>query len=133
MVTPLCKRYQTGEWAIVSEIENKIYARLTELENEVVTLRDGYLVVNKRYSRALMSMKVLTSSTLEAAIRAAAAAEKSSLCCQNAALAAKAAAAVPVIEAAEAAAAATMRATTAAAAAAKLALEAAAIAKSLRK
>jgi len=89
---------------MVSETENKIYARLTELENEVVTLRDGYLVVNKRYSQALLSMKALTTSTLEAAIRAATAAEKSSLACKNATVAATAAAAVPVIEAAEAAA-----------------------------
>ena len=64
---------------MVSDTENKIYARLTDLENEVVTLRDGYLVVNKRYTQALNSMKALTASTLEAAIRAAAAAEKSTL------------------------------------------------------
>ena len=76
---------------MISDAENKIYARLTELESEVVTLRDGYLVVNRRYSQALLSMKTLTNSTLEAALRAAAAAEKSSLACKNAAQAAQAA------------------------------------------
>ena len=78
---------------MIPDAENKILARLTELESEVVSLRDGYLVVNKRYTQALLSMKSLTESTLEAAIRASIAAEKSALACKNAAVAASEAAA----------------------------------------
>lgn len=51
---------------MIPDAESKILARLTELESEIVTLRDGYLVVNKRYTQALLSMKSLTDSTLEA-------------------------------------------------------------------
>jgi hypothetical protein len=83
-----------------SESEVEIYSRLAGLEKEVVILRDGYLVINKRYTQALLSMKSLTSATLEAALRAAVAAEKSALACKNAATAATVAADARIIDAA---------------------------------
>ena len=64
---------------MVSDSEKKIFAKLTELETEMHALREGYLVLNKRYTHALHSMKALTASALEAAMRAATAAEKSAL------------------------------------------------------
>jgi len=87
-----------------SNSDFEIYKKLTQLEHEIVTLRDSYLITNKRYSDTLMSMKVLKSASLEAAVRSAAAAENAQLACKNATAAAEAAAAVPVIAVAEAAA-----------------------------
>lgn len=85
---------------MISDSEKKIFAKLATLETEITTLRDGYLVVNQRYSAALGTMKTLTALTLDAALRSATAAEKSALASKNAAAAAVAAASVPVIEAA---------------------------------
>ena len=50
----------------------KIYEKLAALETEVLSLRDGYLIVNKRYSETLQSLKALTTDASEAAQRAAA-------------------------------------------------------------
>ena len=82
----------------------KIYEKLAALETEVLSLRDGYLVVNKRYSETLHSLKSLTTDASEAAQRAAAAAEKSLLACDNAAKAASLAADNNALQAALAAA-----------------------------
>jgi len=54
---------------MTTESEQKIFAKLAELESEVADLRTGYLVVNKRYTEALSTLKTLTSLTLEAAMR----------------------------------------------------------------
>jgi hypothetical protein len=35
---------------------DKIYAKLISLETEVTNLRQGYIVVNKRYTEALSSL-----------------------------------------------------------------------------
>ncbi len=75
-----------------TDSESLIFAKLSELESEIATLRSGYLVVNKRYSDALSAMKTLTSNSLEAAVRAALAAEKATQACKNAMNAAVAAA-----------------------------------------
>ncbi len=83
----------------------KIYEKLAALETEVLGLRDGYLLVNKRYSETLHSLKSLTTDASEAAQRAAAAAEKSLLACDNAAKAASLAADNNALQAALAAAA----------------------------
>ena len=65
--------------------EKKTMERFEQLEAELQTLKEGYLVVNKRYAETLISMKQLTSSSLEAASRAAVAAEKSAQAARNSA------------------------------------------------
>ncbi len=79
----------------------KIYAKLVNLESEVLNLRKGYIIVNKRYADALSNLKSLTSSALEAAKRTGFAAEKALLAAKNSAKAAKLAASKEVIDAAE--------------------------------
>lgn len=116
---------------MISDSEKVIFAKLAALDSEVVTLREGYLVLNKRYSEALASMKALTAHTLEAAIRAAIAAEKSALACKNASAAAMLAADIPMIEAVDAAAASAGLAALAASEAAAAASAAAAAAASV--
>lgn len=81
------------------EIEN-IYSKLVNLETEVNNLRQGYAVINQRYSEAIGTLKNLTSSALEAAKRAAIAAEKALLAARNSAKAAQLAAAVRMSNAA---------------------------------
>ena len=76
---------------MISASEQKIYAKLADLETEISALRDGYMLVNQRYADTLASMKTLTALTLEAALRSASAAEKSAQASQNAAQAASAA------------------------------------------
>ena len=105
---------------IKADIE-KIYAKLVSLETEVTNLRNGYVIVNKRYTEALTTLKTLTQTSLVAAKRAAVAAEKASHAAKICATAAKAAAEKYVIDAAEAAA-------SAAAMAAEAAIQAAAAA-----
>ena len=99
----------------------KIYAKLVSLETEVSNLRQGYILVNAQYTKALAGLKSLTNSALEAAKRSAVAAEKALLAAKNSALAAKLAASEAVVAAAEAAA-------DAAAASAEASIEAAAAA-----
>ena len=45
----------------------KIYAKLVAHETEIINLRKGYMIVNERYTKALASLKELTSSAAEAA------------------------------------------------------------------
>ena len=59
-----------------NELET-IHAKLSALEAEVINLRQGYIVVNKRFTEALGSLKVLTIHASEAAKRAAASADRS--------------------------------------------------------
>jgi membrane protein involved in colicin uptake len=115
---------------VVSEENESIHARLSSLENEVTNLREGYLIISRRYNEALKSLKDLTTNAAEAALRAAASAEKSAYASKKAAEAAKEAVAGSVMtaanEAAEAAEAAAMAAIEAAASAAAAAAAAAA-------
>ena len=53
----------------------KIYAKLVAHETEIINLRKGYMIVNERYTKALASLKELTSSAAEAAKKACLAAE----------------------------------------------------------
>jgi hypothetical protein len=52
--------------------EQRIYAKLQTMENEIAELKTGYLLVNERYTNTLGVLKRLTSATLEAALRATA-------------------------------------------------------------
>ncbi|HEX4944435.1 MAG TPA: hypothetical protein VFV55_08775 [Usitatibacteraceae bacterium] len=81
----------------------KIYAKLAEFEKEIANLREGYLVVGKRYSESIESLKVLTDHAREAAERAAASAILSATAATNAATAAREAANETVVAAAAAA------------------------------
>ena len=124
----------------------KIYAKLVAHETEIINLRKGYMIINERYTKALVSLKQLTNSAAEAAKKACLAAEKANFATAQCFTAAKEAANQSVIEAAEAAAeaanfsaeaaieaaAATKRAAEAAADAVKMANAAAATAKGLR-
>jgi len=107
----------------MSEEIEKIYSKLIALETVVSDLRQGYLIVNQRYTNALASLKELTAHASEAAKRSAASALKAAEAAKNASLAAAEAAAIPVLTAADAAA-------VAAAHAAEAAIEAAASAAS---
>ena len=84
--------------------EKLIYAKLAQMEADIAGLRDGYLIVNKRYTQTLESVKLLTQHTLEAAMRAALAAEKAALACKTATQAAIASANAAVVDATRAAA-----------------------------
>jgi hypothetical protein len=95
----LGSQYSTIGISMASETETKILAKLTDLENEISTLREGFLIVNKRYADTVDNMKLLTSQSLEAAMRSAAAAERAAMACKAANAAAHAAAAQSVIEA----------------------------------
>ena len=46
----------------MSEDIEKLYTRMIELETEVGNLREGYIIVNKRYSDSLASLKELTET-----------------------------------------------------------------------
>lgn len=87
----------------MTEENEKLYARLAELEREIRNLREGYSIVNRRFSAVLESRKDLASNATAAAIRSAAA-RKSADACTNAAKAAQIAADHAVIDAAESAA-----------------------------
>lgn len=87
----------------MTEENEKLYARLAELEREIRNLREGYSIVNRRFSAVLESLKDLASNATAAAIRSAAA-RKSADACTNAAKAAQVAADHAVIDAAESAA-----------------------------
>lgn len=87
----------------LTEENEKIYARLAELEREIRNLREGYSIVNRRFSAVLESLKELASNATAAAIRSAAA-RKAADACTNAAKAAQVAADHAVIDAAESAA-----------------------------
>ena len=83
--------------------EKIIHAKIAQLEADIASLRDGYMIVNKRYAQTLDSMKLLTQSALEAALRAANAAEKAAQASKNAAAAAMASASAKIIDATHAA------------------------------
>ena len=87
----------------MTEENEKLYARLAELEREIRNLREGYSIVNRRFSAVLESLKDLASNATAAAIRSAAA-RKSADACTNAVKAAQIAADHAVIDAAESAA-----------------------------
>lgn len=72
----------------MDEVTNKIYAKLAEFEREIKNLREGYLIVGKRYSESIESLKLLTLHSREAAERAAASAIKSAAAARSAATAA---------------------------------------------
>lgn len=72
------------------ERDARFTARLEQLEQDIASLRQGFLVVNARYAQTMQSLKLLTDATLEAALRAASAAEKAALACKNATAAAMA-------------------------------------------
>jgi len=82
---------------MTSKIE-KIYAKLLSLEAEVSNLRQGYIVVNQRYTEAIGALKLLTTSALEAAKRAAIAAEKALVAAKKSSDAANLAASKQVID-----------------------------------
>jgi hypothetical protein len=110
--------------------EKIIHAKIAQLEADIASLRDGYMIVNKRYAQTLDSMKLLTQSALEAALRAANAAEKAAQASKNAAAAAMASASAKIIDATHAATEAASLAAVAAAEAAAAASAAAAAAAS---
>jgi hypothetical protein len=109
-----------------ADAEQRIISKLAEMQAEIQALQDGYLVINKRYTQALSSIKELTAHALESAHRSALAAEKSLDATKSALDAAKAAAVTSVIAAANAAATAAGIAAAAAAEAAAAASAAAA-------
>ena len=65
----------------------KINQRLTDMQKEIDSLRQGHLAVNRRYVAALESLKQLTIHAREAAQRAADASTKAALAARNAAMA----------------------------------------------
>lgn len=81
-------RLYRREPVVTGETE-KLYARLGELEQEVSNLRNGYQIVNKRYGKALSSLKELTMHAREAAIQASTAATNILLAARSAANAAR--------------------------------------------
>ena len=66
-----------------------LHSTLALSQNEVMNLREGYGIVNSRYSAALASLKKLTDNTTEAIKRAAAAAENAAIVSSDAAATAK--------------------------------------------
>ena len=72
----------------MSEEIPKIYAKLVALETVVSDLRQGYLIVNQRYTNALASLKDLTAHASEAAKRSATGALKAAEAAKNASMAA---------------------------------------------
>lgn len=119
----------------MSEETDKIYARLAAQEREIANLREGYVIINRRYSVALGSLKLLTANATETMKRAAIAADKAATTAAQAAAVAREAvsktvadAAAVVAAAADAAAAISKVAATAAAEAAAEAVAAAAAA-----
>ena len=58
----------------MSEDTDRIYVKLAQLEQEITNLRQGYVILNKRYGAALGTLKDLTLHAMEAAKRAAVAA-----------------------------------------------------------
>lgn len=109
--------------------EKLIRAKIAQLEADMGSLRDGYMILNKRYTQTLGTMKELTQRALEAAIRCANAAEKAAMASKNAANAALSSASAKIIDATQAAAeAASLAAVAAAEAAASASASAAAAA-----
>jgi hypothetical protein len=108
--------------------EQRISAKLAQIEADISMLREGYLVVNKRYADTLQTMKALTEHSLEASLRSATAAEKAALACRNATAAAVSSASENIITATQAAAEAAALAAVAASEAAAAASAAAAAA-----
>lgn len=80
---------------MTSEIK-LIQSKLLSLETEVSDLRQGYIIINRRYSNALMTLKELTGHASESAKRSANAAIKAANAAKNASTAATEAAALSV-------------------------------------
>ena len=113
-----------------------IYSKLVTLETEIQNLRQGYMLVNQRYTKAIYSLNSLTTSALDTTKWAAIAAEKALFAAKKSAAAASVAATNDMIAAAEAAAdaaAATKRAADAAAEAVRISNQAAEAARNARK
>ena len=71
-----------------------IQSKLVSLETEVSDLRQGYIIINRRYTNALASLKDLTAHASESAKRSANAAIKAADAARNASTAATEAAAL---------------------------------------
>ena len=69
--------------AMTDELK-KIYSKLVLLETEVSDLRHGYVLINRRYSVVLTSLKDLTAHACESAKRSANAAIKAADAARNA-------------------------------------------------
>ena len=54
--------------ALDTESERKIFTRLAELEGEIETLRNSYLIVNQRYTQTLSTMKARARSKTTRAV-----------------------------------------------------------------
>lgn len=105
MAPCLCIPDLTGQpRKIMTEAEQKLYSKMEAIEHKLVNLRQGYLIVNKRYNEAIGSLKELTQHTMIAAKKAAEAALISRQAADRAAAAARLAADSHIIAAAEAAA-----------------------------
>ncbi len=87
----------------MDEQTEKIYARLAAMDREIANLRQGYVIVNKRYTEALASLRRLITHATDAARKSSQAAQKAEIACRNAASAAHEAAEQHVISAAAAA------------------------------
>ena len=124
-----------------TETEKIIFAKLTTLEGELSALRQGFVVVNRKYSEVLTSLKKLSELSVEATQRASAAACRAESAARKAADTAKIAASQSILQAAEDAAAhaaaesaeATRRATEAAAEAVRLSTAAASYVKKAKQ
>ena len=92
-----------GDPVANDDSEKIIHAKIAQLEADIASLRDGYMIVNKRYTQTLVSLKQLTQNALEAALRAATAAEKAALASKNATAAALSSASAKIIGALHAA------------------------------
>jgi hypothetical protein len=68
---------------------DKIYAKLISLENEISNLRQGYMVVNQRYTETLNILMDLTNSAAEAAKKACLSAEQSAIATSKCSIAIK--------------------------------------------
>lgn len=83
-----------------AELE-KVYERLAEMGREIGNLRQGYVIVNERYTKALSTLGDMTAGAKEAAHRASSAATFAMQATRKAVEAAREAAAHAVIPAAE--------------------------------
>lgn len=69
----------------MSEETDKLYARLAQQSTEIENLRQGYVIVNRRYGAALESLKLLSASAREAVVRADIAAQEAARSAKHAA------------------------------------------------
>ena len=78
--------------SLSTETEKIIFAKLSTLEDELSALRQGFIVVNRKYSEVLTSLKKLSELTVEATHRASASACRAENAAKKAAETAKIAA-----------------------------------------